>query len=109
MYLWCRLKADGLFPRRQKSRFVKTKPASWELEDQREKSQPAREPASDKDKEKPVAVRRTPVGIVYVQGWFHSAGSNFSSYFTILYSCNIYNNEADNLILKGLPHEIQTG
>jgi hypothetical protein len=54
------LKADSLFPRRLKSRFTKTKPASWEVEEKREHSL-TKDQAKDKDK--PVVVpRRTPVG-----------------------------------------------
>jgi hypothetical protein len=53
------LKADSLFPRRLKSRFTKTKPASWEVEEKREHSL-TKDQA--KDKEKSVVVpRRTPV------------------------------------------------
>ena len=37
---------------------MKTKPASWEVEENREKSLTKE---VDKDKEKPVVVRRTPV------------------------------------------------
>jgi hypothetical protein len=53
---YCRLKPDSIFPRRQKTRFIKTKPASWELEEKREKSQSKEE---DRTKDKPT-VRRTP-------------------------------------------------